>query len=227
MMQVAEKVGPTVGLVKITREVYEGKTKSTPMLTFNSPFTRPFGLSPIKCRMIADHPQLIAGFLAEHSEAVGKRIAVEKAKQTKKGRGTKAAMGVTIDAIEAMPENVSKADILAALRQVQGNKAAAAPAAKPVLEQLQAPDPKAFEKQRKQIIKGLKKLCQSFSYASIGKMIGDGVTAQTVKSWVTGKYKPNEERYGDIAAFLAGYENRNPDIIAGLTKVGGNRGWNA
>ena len=227
-MQVAEKVGPTVGLVKITREVYEGKTKSTPMLTFNSPFTRPFGLSPIKCRMIADHPELMAGFLAEHRQDVGQRIAVEKAKASRAGKGTQAAMQTVADAIEAMPDGVSKEDILAALRQVQGKKAAPAPAAKPVLDRLPAapaPAVKAeFTAERKRLCKALARLAKSYSYTSIGRIVNANIN--TVKAWCQGDYLPTRESCDAIIALLKGYEERDPDVISRLTKAGGNRGWN-
>jgi hypothetical protein len=88
------------------------------------------------------------------------------------------------------------------------------------------------EPNKEKLCKELAELAQAFSYDSIGKLIGDGVARGTIKAWcrkargeTEQAWWPNSKRVEDLWVFLTSWKERDPDIIAGLTKVGGNRGW--
>jgi len=216
--------------VAITRETGSG---GHALLRFVGPF-RPFQMGYTKLKTILDHQDDVRSFLHDVEQERAAEKAEQAAKEAEERRKAEAAERAkndpTTQAIIKGLESgtISREDLLSVLQEsvAQANNIKipaqpTSPDAKPL------PDPT----DKVGLVIELAKICDQYSYNSIGKKIGVGGT--TVKAWCRAlnddtkknAWWPNEERLQDIYLFLQMWQERDPSIIVGLTKVGGNRGW--
>lgn len=205
---------------------------------------RPFQLGYTKLKMIVEHQTEVCQFIADEEQARAKKAADEAAKAA---AAKKAEADPTTQAIIAALQEgtISRADLLAALREAADKEAGptiitAAPAeapvpaspaplpASPALPNDVVPEPD----DKVGLVNALAKMCKQYSYNSVGKKIGVGGTS--IKAWCRAAegsqdakkaWWPTDARLVDIYLFLQLWQERDPTIIVGLTKVGGNRGW--